>query len=191
MKRQIENGRLAFAVNENEITFTAGELSFKISKDDFLALIDGPGMAERFRLSTPANAAFAELDDVEHCARVWRYLRKGLTLEEMAPLLGVNGEALRLFWSHALSTYPGRQDAKTEIERQGKEERDYCQATGIINQGPNAGQPEEAVFVDVHLAKQRLVGYGNKSRAATTMKLDPKDFELWVEKNQRILDIIK
>ena len=181
---------LKYEVAEDGITFTIGESSVRVSRDDFLNLIDGPGMVERFREANPANAGFAALDNVETYAKVYRLLKKGLMLEQAAQLLGVPGETVRRFWSYALGHgYPG---AAAEIERQGadSEGKDFCKTIGFETLGANAGQPFPPVFVDALGAKTNLTYYGSAGRTAEMMALDRKDFELWVEKNKNVLEVL-
>ena len=183
---------LKYEVAEDAITFTIGESSVRVSRDDFLNLIDGPGMVERFWEATPANAGFAALDNVETYAKVYRLLKKGLVLEQVAQLLGVPGETARRFWAYSLSRNPGKAEAAAEIKRQGAdaEGKDYCKAVGFETEGPNAGQPHPPVFVDALGAKTNLTYFGAAGRAAEMMGLDCKDFELWVERNKRVLEVL-
>ena len=183
-----EPGLLTWEVRENEIVFSLSEWRIRIPKDEYLTLIDPRSMFERFQEATPVNAGFAALDNVETYARIYRYLKKGLILEQVAQLLGVPGEVLRRFWSFAMTRYPGGAATDAEIARQGAdaEGKDYCKAIGIQTIGANAGQPNPPVFVDAYVAKKSLGAWN----AAETLGLDNRDFDEWLRKNKAILDIL-
>ena len=199
MKKQLENGKLTWALDEKEITFSLGELSFKVPRGEFLSLIDRGIMEERFRLSEKPNAAFVELDTPATFARVSRLLRKGLTLDEAARVLKVDAGILRKFWELGLRKYRDNGEARSEGEKQGRAEGDYCKTNGLYEMGraPLPGVPGAdgvkipEVFVNAADVKRALTRFQDEGVVAGKFKLDVKDFGIWIEKNQYILDVLR
>lgn len=189
MKKQ--NQSITFEVIENEIAFrVGGKLIGVIAKDDFLTLLDKPVMEGRFRMAVPKNAEFEALDTTEGFARVSRLLRKGLSLEQAAQVLGVDAEALRKFWSYALPKYKGPQ-ADAEIERQGHEQGDFCATVGLCEtEGPEAGSPIPELFVDALAVHQNLAECGSVGQVADRMHLDHAALYEWLELNARVLEVL-
>jgi hypothetical protein len=203
MKKDKIIPELTWIVRETEIVFSvADEAIVRVSKDRFLTLLDGRAMTELFRLQSKTD--FDQWDSAEWYARTDRYLRKGLSLDQAAQAMrapgehqtDITGETLRKLWANFLAYHRGEAVIAAEIERQGREEGDYCKTDGTLckaGEEPTpleSGTPLPEIFVDALIAARLLKEWGGVRTTAATLHLDLRAFEEWIEKNRNILEVL-
>jgi len=203
VKKEKKIPELTWIVREAEIVFSvADEAIVRVSKDRFLALLDGRAMTELFRLQCKTD--YDQWDSAEWYARTSRYLRKGLNLEQAARAMrapgehqtDITGETLRFLWANYLAYHRGEAIIEAEIGRQGREEGDYCKTDGTLfkaGEEPTpfqSGVPLTEVFVDAQAAARLLKEWGGVRTTAATLHLDLKAFEEWIEKNKNVLAVL-
>lgn len=199
--RAVSPARVTYEVKADDIVFQVeGEgRPFQIDREAFLCLLNNDRMQELFRLAKKPSEQYAELDNTEFIARLYRLMKKGLGVSKCAEFLGVDDGKLRHFYSYCAANYFQHISAQLaqEIERQGEKEKDYCQAIPnkqiekecrIMGISPPTDLP--SVFVNASNVKQHLRCGKNIEEIARGNNLSLKDFSRWLDKNKPILEVL-
>jgi hypothetical protein len=194
---------LDFYLEPTGIMFTAdGEPIGRMSKQKLFEFFDGSSIRAYFQ-SVESNEVWGGLDNLSNFVLAQRLLQKGLSSVEVAMFMGMEGERFRQLYSHCLQLY--QRDVETvKIEKRKYETEDFCLIStrkpfkptydplGQLAEDPkNIISASEKVLVNLRLVKNMLKQNLKPRAIAEEMKLDAKDFEVFLRNNEPFLAVMQ
>ena len=179
IKIRYEPDRMIFEIEGKEFYLNRGTASFLFGRNVEIQFEDLQGEGEDL----------GELATLENYVTVIRLMKKGLNLDHAARFLGYPQEKVRNFIGliQRKKGYYDPNDFKKEMDRQANAE-DYVKRKSTGRERP--GEEPGRAFIDLLILRNDLrKGLKNK-QIAELFEVDEKDFDKFMEKNQKYLDLL-
>jgi len=179
IKIRYEPDRMIFEVEGKEFFLNKETASF----------LFGRNVEIQFEALQGKDEDLGELATLENYVTVIRLMKKGLNLDHAALFLGYPQEKVRNFIGivQRRKGYYDPNDFKKEMDRQANAE-DYVKRKSTGRERP--GEEPGRAFIDLLILRNDLrKGLKNK-QIAELFEVDEKDFDKFMEKNQKYLDLL-
>lgn len=175
--------------------YKPGKMVFKLGDKEFCleekiaCSLFGRTMQIKFEHLRGEDESMGELNTLENYVKVMRLMKKGLTIDQVARILGYSHKKVRAFIGivQRKRNYFSSTKYEEEWNHQSAEE-DYVKVkiTGREEPGKEPGRK----FIDLLVLRGDLrKGLSNK-RIAELFEVDEKSFNEFMEKNQKYLDLL-
>jgi len=174
-----EPDRMIFEIEGKELYLNKGTASFLFGRNVEIQFEDLQGEGEDL----------GELATLENYVTVIRLMKKGLTLDQAGQILGYSQEKVRNFIGivQRRKNYYDPNDLEREMDKQADEDYVKRKFTGKERPGEEPGR----AFIDLLILRNDLrKGLKNKE-ISELFEVDEKDFERFMQVNQKYLDLIK
>jgi hypothetical protein len=159
------------------LIFTAGPLRLRLRREDLRRLADPAWLDQGF--NEAGNVTTRRVCDevaIEKMARIWRYLKHGLTLDKISKLMGEGETEIRQFYGWAVASKEGG-GGLGEMARQKEIQQDILPLRNPVR-GEAGPIREVQVFAD-------------KIDRAYQIGVDHAALKKWIEDNKAVLDALK
>jgi len=174
--------------------YKLGKMIFELGDKEFYlgevtaSFLFGRSIQRKFEHLQEEDESMGELNTLKNYVTVIRLMKKGLNLDHAARFLGYPQEKVRKFIGliQRKKNYYDPSDFERETNNQSDEDYVKRRRTGRERPGEEPGK----VFIDLLILRNDLrKGLKNKE-ISELFEVDEKDFDKFMEKNQKYLDLL-